>query len=272
MSLDWLDDVTRAVTTWGVTALGGIALIIAGVVIARFVRRLLLSALRATRLDEQLVGLIATIAYYFAIAVILIAAFGVMGIETASLITILGTCSLALGLALQGSLSNFSSGVMLFVFRPFRVGDFVETGDYVGHVSSMGLFSTELTTLQNVLVSIPNTYISQRPIENWSANGTCRLDLAIEISIDSDLRTVKEAITNALATEPRLLHDPAAFVGVENFGDTSAQLVIRPWCKTDDYWRLKYELPEKIKDAVEGAGGAMPTPQRDILIRHEGSA
>jgi small conductance mechanosensitive channel len=254
------------------SALGGIVLIIAGFVVARLVREALRRLLIATRLDKQLIGLISSFVYYLVVAVVLIAAFGVMGIETTSLITILGVCSLAIGLALQGSLSNIASGVMLFVYRPFRVGDFIETGDYMGQVVAVGLFSTELNTLQNLRVLVPNTYISQRPIQNWSANGVCRLDLVIEVAISGDLPKIKAAIASALAQEGRLLQDRAPFVGVENFGDSSYQLVVRPWCKTEDYWTVKYELPEKIKAAVEAAGSAMPTPQRDIMVRRETSA
>ena len=271
MSLEWLNDIFKVLTTWGVTALGGIFLIVAGVAVARLVRKLLHSALKTSPLNEQLAGLIASMAYYFTMAVILIAAFGVMGVETASLITILGTCSLALGLALQGSLSNFASGMMLFIFRPFKEGDFITVGDYMGQVAVVGLFSTELNNLQNVHVVVPNTYIAQRPIENWSANGACRLDLMIEVAISSDLPAIKQSIADSLAKDPRVLQDPAPFIGVETFGDTSSRLVIRPWCATAAYWTIKYELPETLKSAVEAAGGAMPTPRRDLVIRRASS-
>jgi small conductance mechanosensitive channel len=272
MSFEWLDGAIKATASWGMAALGGIALIVAGFVVARLVRETVRHALKRTRLDEQLVGLIATIAYYFTMAVVLIAAFGVMGIETASLITILGTCSLAIGLALQGSLSNFAAGIMLFVFRPFREGDFIETGDYKGHVAALRLFSTELDTLQNVRVVVPNTYISQRPLENWSTNGACRLDLMIEVAIGGDLAKIKPSIARALQQDARVLPDPPPSVGVENFGDSSAQLVIRPWCRAEDYWALKVELPETIKAAVEAAGSTMPTPQREVFVTQTAAA
>ena len=266
MSFAWFDELARAATTWGMAAIGGLALILVGVVVARVVRKALRHALTHTNLDNKIIGLVVSIVYYFAIAVVLIAAFGVMGIETASLITILGTCSLAIGLALQGSLSNLAAGMMLFVLRPFRERDFIETGDYTGHVEELGVFSTKLKTMQNVCVVVPNSYISQRPLENWTTNGICRLDLMIEVAISNDLAKVKDSIIRAFGTDARILKDPAPSIGVENFGDTSSQVVIRPWCKTDDYWSLKVELPEKIKTAVEAAGGAMPTPQREIFV------
>ena len=166
MSFEWFDELVKMATPWGISAMGGLALIFIGVLAARLVRTALTHALTRLRLDDQLIGVLTSLAYYLVVAVVLIAAFGVMEIETASLITILGTCTLAIGLALQGSLSNFASGIMLFIFRPFRTGDLVETGDYMGHVKEIGVFFTKIDSLQNVCVVIPNTYISQRPLQN----------------------------------------------------------------------------------------------------------
>ncbi len=270
MNLEWLDGIAASAVTWGMTALGGIALIIAGLILARVVRGTMTHALRRVGLQSELIDILSTLAYYLTVAVVLIAAFGVMGIETASLITILGTCTLAIGLALQGSLSNFASGVMLFVFRPFSQGDLIETGEFLGRVANVGVFSTKIDTLQNVYVEIPNSYISQRPLRNWSRNGSVRLDLVMEVDIESHLPTIKTAIAAALAAEPRVLDEPAPFIGVDDFGDTSAICVIRPWCASEDYWTLRYELPEAIRQAVEAAGGRMPTPRREIV--HVGAA
>ena len=266
MNFDWLDGLTEDALAWGVTALGGLALIVAGFLLARIVRGGFAHALRRLGLQRELIDIISGAAYYLTVAVVVIAAFGVMGIETASLITILGTCTLAIGLALQGSLSNFASGVMLFTFRPFRKGDMIETGDFLGEVAEVGVFSTKLNSMQNVLVDIPNSYISQRPVLNWSRNGTVRLDLTLEVSIECDLEDVKNAIRSALGSEGRVLDDPKPFIGVENFGDNSAFVVVRPWCKTDDYWRLRFELPERIKDAIVKARGAMSTPRREVVL------
>lgn len=221
MSFDGFDELIKLAMTWGISALGGLALIVAGLLVARLVRTALTHALRRLRLDNQLIEVLTSLAYYLAVAVVVIAAFGIVGIETASLIPILGTCTLAIGLALQGSLSNFASGIMLLIFRPFRKGDLIESGDYVGHVTEIGVVSTKIDSLQNVRVIIPNTYIPQRPLQNWTRNGTCRIDLKLEVAIESDLSKVKEAITRSLIDHARVLDDPAPFVGVENFGDSS---------------------------------------------------
>jgi len=266
MSFDWFDDLVSLSITWGVTAVGGLALIALGFLLARLVRGALAHALRRLRLHDDLIDVLTMLAYYLTVAVVLIAAFGVMGIETASLITILGTCTLAIGLALQGSLSNFASGIMLFTFRPFKPGDLIETGDYLGRVAEVGVFSTQIDTLQNVRVDIPNSYVSQRPLLNWSRNGNCRLDLEIEISIGCNSTAVKSAIAAALHRDPRVLKEPAPVIGIENYGDSSAIYVIRPWCSTDDYWALKIELPEQIKAAIETVDASMPTPRREVVM------
>lgn len=266
MTFEWFDDLAALAVTWSVTAIGGIALIVIGFLLARGVRSAFSHSLKRLRLDSELVDVLASLAYYLTVAVVVIAAFGVMGIETASLITILGTCTLAIGLALQGSLSNFASGIMLFTFRPFRKDDMIETGDYMGTVRHIGVFSTKIDSMQNIRIEIPNAYLSQRPLLNWTRNGNCRLDLNIEVSIESDIPAVKDAILDAIAVDTRVVQDPPPFVGIENFGDSSTRFVIRPWCSSADYWTLKFELPETIRNAVESAHAVMPTPRREIVM------
>lgn len=261
-----LHDFLTMVGPFALRAGGGIAVLVGGLIACRIARRAARSLFQAASLDQSLVEVLANSVYYLLVAVLVIAVFGVMGIETASLITILGASSLAIGLALQGSLSNFASGVMLMIFRPFKAGDFIETGDFEGRVVEMGAFSTIMDTLDKRRVVIPNAYIAEKPIENWSANPERRLDLTIEVSIASDLGAVRRALLEMLAAETRVLRQPEPQVGVDDFGDTSMRLVVRPWCAPDDWWALRYELPEQMKEAVEGAGGAMPTPQRQILF------
>jgi small conductance mechanosensitive channel len=229
-----------------------------------------LRLLSTSHLDAALVQLIGNLVYYLTLAVAVIAVLGVVGIETASLITVLGASSLAVGLALQGSLSNFASGVMLHLFHPYRVGDYIQTGEFSGTVAELGVFSTRLDTLDNVRVVLPNTYVAERPLENWSANEARRLDLEIEIAIDADLPAARAAIDAELRREARVLDQPPPAVGVADFGDTSARLVVRPWCRPADYWALRFELPERVKAAVERAGFSLPCPQREIRWTGEG--
>lgn len=266
MELDTLEKMLPLVSEWALKVMGGIALLIAGLVVARLARAGTGRAFARIDIDAVLAAFLARFVYYGVVVVVTIAVFGVVGVETASLITVLGASSLAIGLALQGSLSNFASGVMLLLFRPLRAGDYVEVGDFSGTVVEVGAFQTELDTLDNARVVVPNTYVSEHPVRNWSTNGTRRVDLEIEVSIESDLPTARRAIEQALAAEPRLLAEPAPMVAVSEFGDTSARLIVRPWCRHDDYWALRFELPERVKDAVEAAGCAMPCPQRDLRV------
>ena len=266
IDMETLREVLKIVGPFALRAGGGIAFLIAGLIACRIAHRAARSLFHAASLDESLVEVLASGVYYLFVAVLAIAVFGVMGVETASLITILGASSLAIGLALQGSLSNFASGVMMMIFRPFQAGDFIETGDFEGRVVEMGSFSTILDTLDKRRIVIPNAYIAEKPIENWNTNPERRLDLTLEISIASDLGAVRRALLEMLAAESRVLRQPETLIGVDDFGDTSMRLVVRPWCAPDDWWALRYELPERMKEAVERAGGAMPTPQREILF------
>lgn len=266
MDFENLQGILEVATTWGLKVLGGIALLVIGVIIARLARRGTAAALGRSSLDASLVDFLGKLIYYTVLSVILIAVFGALGIETASLITILGASSLAIGLALQGSLANLASGVMLFLFRPYHVGDYIEVGDYSGTVTEFGVFSTALDTLDNIRVVVPNRYISDHPVENWTSNGTRRIDLEVEIAIASELPAARQAIEQMLQAEPRVLNEPGPVVAVSDFGDTSARLVIRPWCSHTDFWDLRFALPERIKDALAQVGCTMPTPQRDIRL------
>lgn len=272
IDMELLREILKMAGPFLLRAGGGVAILIAGLIACRVARRAARGVFGAWGLDDSLVDLLAGCLYYLLVAVLLIAVFGVMGVETASLITILGASSLAIGLALQGSLSNFASGVVLLVFRPFRRGEFIETGDFQGRVVELGAFSTVLDTLDGRRIVIPNSYVAERPIENWSTNPERRLDLTIEIAIASDLAAVRRSLLEMLRAEPRVLGDPSPEIGVDAFGDTSIRLVVRPWCAPDDWWSLRYELPARMKEAVERAGGAMPTPQREILLPRGGPA
>lgn len=264
MDLQGLNALVESIASWGLRVAGGVALFAVGLAFCALARRGVGRLLSGSRLDAALVQIIRNLVFYLTLAVVLIAVLGVIGIETASLITVLGASSLAVGLALQGSLSNFASGFMLHLFRPFRAGDYIETGEFSGTVAELGVFATRLDTLDNVRVVIPNTYIAERPLENWTAHGSRRLDLEIEIAIDADLPAARAAIEAELRREPRVLEQPPPRVGVAHFGDSSARLVVRPWCRPEDYWALRFELPERVKAAVEGAGFSLPCPQRAI--------
>jgi small conductance mechanosensitive channel len=188
------------------------------------------------------------------------------GIETTSLIAVLGTAGLAIGLAVQGTLSNFSSGVMLLLFRPFHVGDYIDAAGVAGTVSEIGVFSTVLNTPDNVRIIVPNSGIFGSTIKNFSTNDTRRNDIVLGISYDDDISTAIAVVNAVLGKDPRVLSDPEPLVAVSELSDSSVNLVVRPWCQRDDYWSLRFDLIRKFKEELEQAGCSIPYPQRDVHL------
>ncbi len=260
------------VSTWGLRVLGALALLAIGRIVAGVVRRSTRRALERGDVDPSLVPFLCSLVYYLTLAVVVLAVLNLFGIETASLIAILGAASLAVGLALQGTLSSFSAGVMLLVFRPFKVGDFVEVAGISGAVDEIGVFSTTLHTPDNVRIVVPNSKIYGDVLKNYSANDTRRNDIVLGVSYDDDLGRAIETVQRVLRDEPRVLDDPAPVVAVSELGDSSVNLVVRPWCKGADYWALRFDLLRRLKEEVEKAGCSIPFPQRDVHLHRAGSA
>jgi len=203
---------------------------------------------------------------------VIIAVLGLFGVPTAQFVAILGAAGLAVGLALQGTLANFAAGVMLLVFRPFRVGDFVEVGGNSGSVVAIRVFSTTMNTGDNVRIVVPNGTVWGSVIKNYSINDTRRNDMVVAVSYDDDLGKVIEIITGILKADSRVLQDPEALVAVDEMGDSSMNLVVHPWCKRDDYWGLRRDLTRKFKEELERAGCSIPYPQQDVHMHQVGGA
>ena len=180
-------------------------------------------------------------------------------------LTILATAGLAVGLALQGTLSNVAAGVMLLIFRPFKVGDVVNAGGApVGTVEAIGLFTTTINTPDNVHIVVPNSSIYGGTIQNYSHNPNRRVDLVVGISYDDDIGVAIRTVQQLLEEEPRVLKDPAYQVAVSELGDSSVNLVVRPWCAAGDYWAVRFDLTRALKERLEAAGCTIPYPQRDV--------
>lgn len=260
------DAVVALVSTWGVRVIGAIAVLVVGRWVAARVRRSSAAALRRSNVDATLVPFVSSLAYYLILTIVVVAVLGIFGIPTASLIAVLGAAGLAVGLALQGTLSNFAAGVMLLLFRPFHVGDFVEIGGVAGAVQAVGVFTTSLHTPDNVLIIVPNSEVFGRTIKNYAANDTRRNDLVVGVSYDDDLGVAVDTVTKVLADDERVLADPAPVVAVAELGDSSVNLVVRPWCRREDYWGLRFDLTRRIKEALEAAGCSIPFPQRDVHL------
>jgi small conductance mechanosensitive channel len=260
------------VSTWGLRVVGALALLIIGRIVAGAVRRSTQRALERGQADPSLVPFLCSLAYYLTLAVVVVAVLNLFGIETASLIAILGAASLAVGLALQGTLSSFSAGVMLLVFRPFKVGDFVEAAGIAGAVDEIGVFSTTLNTPDNVRIIVPNSKIYGDVVKNYSTNDTRRNDIVLGVGYGDDLGRAIETVQRVLKEESRVLADPAPVVAVAELADSSVNLVVRPWCASADYWALRFDLTRRLKEEIEKAGCSIPFPQRDVHVHQTGSA
>ena len=207
--------------------------------------------LKKRKFDQTVVEFIESMLRYVMLTMVIIAALGRLGVETTSVVAIIGAAGLAIGLALQGSLSNLAAGVLIVTFRPFKSGDFVEVGGVSGAVASIQFFSTVLTTPDNKMVVVPNGTVISTPITNYSHHDTRRVDYVVGVSYSSDLQKTKQALMRAVCADPRVLKDPEPVVGVQALADSSVNFVVRPWVKTDDYWGVYFELLQAIKEELE---------------------
>ncbi|HKK08988.1 MAG TPA: mechanosensitive ion channel family protein [Gemmatimonadota bacterium] len=258
--------IVQAISTWGLQVLGAVVVLLVGWVVSRWVRTGVRRALERARTDPVLVGFLSGAAHYGVLLFVGLAVLNLFGIQTTSLVAVLGAAGFAVGLALQGTLANFSAGVMLLVFRPFSVGDFVETGGASGTVRELGLFTTRMDTPDNVRILVPNSAIFGSVIRNFTGNETRRVDLEVGIDYGDDVAAAIAACEALLEAEARVLADPAPVVAVAALGDSSVNLMVRPWCRTEDYWPLRRDLTRGLKEALEAAGCSLPFPQRDVHL------
>jgi small conductance mechanosensitive channel len=261
-----MDTTTTLVSTWGLQVIGAIAVLVIGRWVAGLLRRGATRGLERAGTDATLVPFLSSMVYYLVLAVVVIAVLGLFGIETTSLVAVLATAGLAVGLALQGTLSNFSSGVMLLLFRPFRIGDFVDVAGTKGSVVEIGIFTTVLKTPDNVKIIVPNSAIYGSTITNYAAYDTRRNDLVIGVSYGDDLSDAEAAIRRVIEADDRVLKDPEPVIAVAELADSSVNFVVRPWCNASDYWALRFDLTRRIKEELEKSGCSIPFPQQDVHI------
>jgi small conductance mechanosensitive channel len=260
-----IQTVTEAVATYGLDVVGAVAILIVGLMFAGWAQRATLSALsRINRLDTTLRFFFANIVKYFIVIIVVLAVLNRFGVQTASLIAVLGAAGLAVGLAVQGTLSNVAAGVMLLIFRPFKLGDVIEAGGQTGTVHELGLFLTEINTADNVRISVPNASIWGSSIKNYSFNPTRRVDLVIGIAYDDDIDKAFAAIAEVIAADARGHRAPEPAIAVGELADSSVNLVVRVWCDAGNYWPLKFALTKAIKERLDADGITIPFPQRQI--------
>ncbi|EAZ91607.1 mechanosensitive ion channel family protein [Crocosphaera chwakensis] len=252
--------------TFGIQLLSAIVILIIGIQVAKFARKIAEKALKKTQVDVTIVNFLGNVVYVIVIALVTIVVLGQIGVKTASLIAILGSAGIAVGLALQGSLSNIASGIMLVIFRPFRVGDYIEGGGTAGIVKEIQIFNTILTSPDNRRIFVPNSKFFESSITNYSAEDSRRIDLVFGIGYDDDIKQAKQLLLDILAEDSRILSDPAPTVGLLELADSSVNFAVRPWVKQADFWDVYFSLQETVKQRFDEAGINIPFPQRDIHI------
>jgi len=267
---EWLQTGYDVIATWAPSVIGAVAVLFFGWIAAGWVKRISRKGLGAAKVDPILVPFVSGIIHVLVIVMVAVTAIGVLGIETGSFIAVIGAAGLAIALAFQGTFSNFASGVMLLTFRPFEVGHVVEVGGVTGSVKEVGIFSCLLTTPDNVQIRVPNSQIFGETIKNFSASETRRIDLVIGVGYDDDLGVAVRTCQDVTAADPRVLDDPATVVAVHELGDSSVNLVVRPWVKAEDYWATRWDLTRALKEQLEAAGCSIPFPQRDVHL-HQAS-
>ncbi|WP_221032465.1 mechanosensitive ion channel family protein [Actomonas aquatica] len=260
---DWL--ATTGID-WATKIVLALAIFIIGRIVVKILTGLILKAFKKAKVDDTLAGFLTKIANVLMLAVVVMAALEKLGVETTSLVAILGAAGLAVGLALQGSLSNFAAGVMIIIFRPFTVGNFIEAGGTKGIVEGISIFNTNMRTPQNQVVIVPNGQIMGGTIVNYSVKDTRRIDLTLGVSYDDDLRVAKDTINRVIAEDERILKDPAPIVGVMELGSSSVDIVAWFWVNSPDFLQTKMDTTEKMKVELEKAGCSIPYPQRDVHL------
>jgi small conductance mechanosensitive channel len=225
--------------------------------------------MRRANIDQTLVGFVRTLVYFGLLVFVIIAALDRLGVQTTSLVAILGAAGLAVGLALKDTLANFGAGVLIIIFKPFRVGDFIQAGGEMGTVKKVSIFNTILGAPDNRKIILPNSMVLSSSITNFSDVDKRRVDLVFGISYDDNIKTAKDILMKIITSDERVLKDPEPVVAVSELGDSSVNLVCRPWTKPEDYWGVYFDTLEKGKAELEAAGITIPFPQRDVHMYEE---
>jgi len=261
---DVSENAVDGVIDYGPKVLAAIAIYIIGKWVAKILRGFLKRVMIRAKTDETLAGFLSNIAYALLTIVVIIAALGQIGVDTNSFVALIAAAGLAVGFALQGSLSNFAAGVMIIMFRPFKLGDFIEAGGTTGTVEEIVIFSTILKTPDNKKVIVPNSNMTDGNIVNYSANNTRRVDMVFGIGYDDDLKKAKDLLEKILADHALVLAKPESLVAVAELADSSVNFNVRPWVKTADYWTVFADIHEIVKLKLDEAGISIPYPQRDV--------
>lgn len=240
--------------------------LIIGLWIIGLIVKLIRLSMEKSKIDETLVPFICSLISWCLKVLLFISVASMVGIATTSFVAVLGAAGLAVGLALQGSLSNFAGGVLIMIFKPYKIGDLIEAQGHLGHVKEVQIFNTILLSFQNKRIILPNGAVSNGSITNYSAEGQIRVDLSIGISYDADIAKAKQVLLDVMTSNDKVLAEPAPFVGVSEMADSSVNLHVWPHCKPEDYWDVFFSVNEQMKIALDNNDIAIPFPQRDVHL------
>ena len=262
-----LNKIYEYLATYWLQVVAAVVIFVVGRWLAKLISKLIGKALTKARVDETLTSFVQNLCHIALLVFVVIAAMSKLGVDTASFAVVIGAAGLGIAFALQGSLANFAAGVMLIIFKPFKVGDFVELAGVTGTIKEIQIFNTILNSPDNVRVIIPNSQATGSNIMNYTANGTRRIDMVVGVSYDDDLKKAQQVIEGVLAEDGRILKDPPPVVAVSELGDSSVDFVVRPWVKAADYWDVRFDTTRKLKLALDENGLTIPYPQYEILMK-----
>jgi len=261
-----LDQVYQVITLHGLRLFAALAILVIGRWLARWIASMSEKAMNRMETDPTLIGFVRKLVYVMLLTFVIMAAIAQIGIQTTSFIAILGAAGFAIGLALQGSLANFAAGVLLIIFRPFKVGDFVEAAGISGVVEALQIFTTTLRTGDNKTIIVPNGQIGSSVIINYSTKDTRRVDLTFGVGYGDDLDHVRTVIRQVLDADKRILAEPSYTIAVAELADSSVNFAVRPWVNSSDYWPVFFDLNEAIKKRFDKEQISIPYPQQDVYI------
>ena len=259
-----IDTILTNLGTYSVRVIGAIIILILGRIAAGMGKRLITRLLTKTNTDTAVISFIGTISYFLILTFAILAALSKFGVETTSFIAVLGAAGLAVGLALQGSLSNFASGVLILILRPFKIGDFIEGAGVTGTVKEIELFTTVISTPDNIKIMVPNAKLFGDVIKNFSGYDLRRIDLEVGIGYGSPIGKAMDILNGVIKEDISILPDPPAQIAVSTLADSSVKIVFRPWVKKEDYWDVRFELTRKVKESFDRNEIEIPFPQQVV--------
>ncbi len=266
---DYIEKFKELLIDYTPKVLTALAILIIGLIIIKFVINMSKSVMKKRGVDETLQKFLGNLLSWTLKILLFVTVISKLGVATTSFAAIIGAAGLAIGLALQGSLSNFAGGALIMIFKPFKVGDLIEAQGELGVVKEIQIFTTQLTTPENKLVIIPNGALSNGNIVNYTAEGQLRVDLTFGVSYDADIKQTKEVLMDVLTSHPKVLKDPAPTVNVSELADSSVNFAVRPWANVADYWDVYFDVHENVKVALDAAGIEIPYPH-SVEIQKQG--